>query len=486
MQAQNLIVIMSDEHQRAMAGCYGHEFITTPNIDSLAARGTRFDNAYTSCPICVPARASFATGKHNYQIGFWDNADPYDGSIPSWHRRLRDTGHEVVSVGKLHFRSSEDDNGFSHEILPMHVIEGKGDLMGLVREDIPVRGAAYKMANMAGPGESPYTLYDRQIAAEAAKWLHDQAPKHTDKPWVLFVSFVTPHFPLTAPPEHYYRYYNDPDLPMPKAYAESERHYHPYINDYANSSNYDAHFKSEDDVRRGVAGYFGLCSFLDEQIGKVISALEESGNSASTRIVYTSDHGDSVGARGLWGKSNMYEEAASVPLIAAGEGIPKGKVIDTAATFLDIYPFIIDCVGENRKGMVEPDHPGTSIIELANGMDPDRTILSEYHAMGSTGGIYMLRDRRYKYVHFVNYAPQLFDLQTDPGEMTDLAGDPAYASVLADFESRLRKRLDPEEVDRRAKARQNALLKEAGGRDAVIKRGDLGYSPPPGYQPELA
>lgn len=485
MQPQNLVIIMSDEHNRAMAGCYGHKMVTTPNLDALAARGTRFDNAYTSCPICVPARASFATGKHNHQIGFWDNADPYDGSIPSWHHKLRDAGHEVVSIGKLHFRSAGDDNGFSREILPMHVIEGKGDLMGLVRDDMPARGMAHKMATMAGPGESPYTMYDRQIAAETQKWLFDEAPRHTDKPWVLFVSFVTPHFPLTAPPEHFYRYYNDPDLPMPKAYGKNERPNHPSLKDYSTSSNYDDYFNSEDDVRRAIAGYFGLCSFLDEQIGKVLSALEASGQGGNTRVVYTSDHGDNLGARGLWGKSTMFEEAAGVPLIMAGEGIPWGKTVDTAATFLDIYPFIIDCVGESDAGMVDDDHPGTSILALAEGAEADRTVLSEYHAMGSSGAIFMLRDRRYKYIHFAAYPPMLFDLDSDPEELNDLAADPAYATVLADFEARLRARLDPEEVDRRCKARQSAQVEANGGRAAVIARGDLGYSPPPGYQPEL-
>lgn len=125
MKPQNLVIIMSDEHSRYASGCYGHKLINTPNIDRLANRGTTFTQAYTPCPVCVPARAAFATGKYNHQIGFWDNADPYDGSIPSWHHRLRAAGHKVVSIGKLHFRSSNDDNGFTEEILPMHVIEGR-------------------------------------------------------------------------------------------------------------------------------------------------------------------------------------------------------------------------------------------------------------------------------------------------------------------------------------------------------------------------
>jgi choline-sulfatase len=215
LDAKNLLIIMSDQHSNKMLGCYGHPMVRTPNLDALAGRGTLFTDAYTCCPVCIPARAAFATGKYIHQIAFWDNADPYDGSVASWHHYLRDQGHRVVSIGKLHFRSAEDDNGFSEEIIPMHVIDKKGDLMGLVREDLPVRGAAWKMAGMAGAGESSYTHYDREIAARAQVWLHEEAPKYRDKPWVLFVSFVTPHYPLTAPPEYYYAYLNDPDLPWP-------------------------------------------------------------------------------------------------------------------------------------------------------------------------------------------------------------------------------------------------------------------------------
>ncbi len=433
----------------------------------------------------MPARASFATGKYTHQIGYWDNADPYDGAVPSWHHRLRERGHEVVSIGKLHFRSAEDDNGFSREILPMHVIEGRGDLMGLVRENLPKRGLSFKMARLAGPGESPYTLYDRQIAAETQKWLHDEAPKHRDRPWVLFVSFVAPHFPLMAPPEHYYRYYDDPALPRPKLYDHHERPDHPFLRDYAASLNYDEYFDGEEAVRRATAGYFGLCSFVDEQIGKVLAALRSNGLADETRVVYTSDHGDNLGARGLWGKSTMYEESAGVPLIVAGDGIPAGRTVDTPATLLDLYPFIMECVGEAGPETIDADHPGVSVAALANGEVPDRTILSEYHAMGSTTAAFMIRHGDYKYVHYVGYPPQLFDLKADPDELVDLGTDPAHAGVRAACEARLRSLVDPEEVNRRAQARQAEQLALHGGREAVIARGDLGFSPPPGYAPEL-
>jgi choline-sulfatase len=134
MKPGNLLIIMSDEHNPKIMGCSGHPVVQTPNIDALAAAGTMFTDAYTTSPVCVPARAAFAIGKYVHQIGYWDNADAYEGAIPSWHHRLREHGHYGASIGKLHFRGQEgDDYGFNEMQIPMQIIEGRGDLMGLVR-----------------------------------------------------------------------------------------------------------------------------------------------------------------------------------------------------------------------------------------------------------------------------------------------------------------------------------------------------------------
>ena len=475
---RNVIVIMSDEHNPKVMGCAGHPIISTPHLDALAARGTRFTSAYTTSPICVPARAAFALGKYIHQIGFWDNADAYDGSLPSWHHLLRDRGHDVVSIGKLHFNNAHDDHGFSEEQIPMHILEGKGDLMGLVREDMPRRGGAKKMVEMAGPGESTYTLYDRDICARTQVWLRENASTQHAKPWVLFVSFVAPHFPLTAPPEHYYRYFNQ-KLPMPKLYAREERTRHPFLDDYRNSCCYDDHFKSAADVHRALSGYFGLVSLLDEHVGKITSVVAELGLEDTTDIIYTSDHGDNLGARGLWGKSTMYDEIAGVPMIGAGPSFPQGKVVGTPVSHVDVFPTVLESAGESFAA-VKDSHPGVSLVQLANGAQPVRTVLSEYHAMGSSTAAYMIRVGKYKYVHYVKYQSQLYDLERDPDEIHDLAGRPEMAGVLEECRTMLTNMLDPVEVDQRAKARQAELMQAHGGREAVIARGDLGFTPAPG------
>jgi len=484
MTPANFLVLMSDEHNPKFLGAAGHRFIATPNLDALAARGTRFSAAYTACPICVPARASFAVGRYVHEIGYWDNADGYDGAIPSWHHALRDAGHRVVSIGKLHFRGRKgDDHGFSEEIVPMHIIDGIGDVKGLIRERIPVRKGGDKMARKAGPGESPYTIYDREIASRAQTWLHEEAPKWRDRPWVLFVSFVAPHFPLTAPARWFYRYFNQ-DLPLPKLYGKDERPHHPFTDDYARTVDYDPHFTSPADVKRAIAGYSGLVSSMDENVGDVLAALRAAGLDNNTRVLYTSDHGDNAGARGLWGKSTFYEESAGVPLIVAGPGVHEGRVVATPVSHIDCAPTILEAVG--LPGLVGGRPlPGASLFAVADGATPARPVISEYHAISAVAGAFMLRFGKWKYCHYVAYRPQLFDLEADPEELVDLATDPGFADVVAEGERRLRGTLDPEAVDARAKERQSELLASFGGREAALARGDLGFTPAPGTAPEM-
>ena len=138
---RGVIVIMSDEHNPKVMGCSGHPVIQTPHLDALAARGTRFTSAYTTSPVCVPARAAFAIGKNIHQIGYWDNADAYDGSVPSWHHALRERGHAVVSIGKLHFNLKDEDHGFSRRADPdAHPRrQGRPDGLGARRPAAPRR-----------------------------------------------------------------------------------------------------------------------------------------------------------------------------------------------------------------------------------------------------------------------------------------------------------------------------------------------------------
>ena len=481
---QNLLFILSDEHNKKVTGAYGHKMIKTPHLDRLAARGTRFTSAYTNCPICVPARASLATGRYVHDVKCWDNAIAYDGTPPAWGHRLMAQGHRAVSIGKLHYtRNTPASNGFDEEILPLHIVDGLGDLLGLIRDELPVRTGSRKLGPEAARGESEYTAYDRAITGATVRWIKEEAQRHRDKPWALYVGYVAPHFPLVAPPE-FFDMYPESAVPWPSQYAQDQRPHHPFLDAMRGCMQYDVGFTDEAMVRRAITAYFGLVSFLDHNIGRVLAALEEAGLMDSTRIVYSSDHGDNLGARGMWGKSTMFEESAGIPLIVAGEGVPAGQVSDVPVTLVDLYQTIMQGVGAQPH----PDDaglPGQSLFEIANGGARERVILSEYHAAAALAATYMIRHGQYKYVHYVGMPPMLFDLAADPDELSDLGQDAAYATVRAECEAKLRTVVNPEAADRAARADQEAKIASVGGREAIFKRGTFRYSPPPGSKPVM-
>lgn len=480
MEASNVLLILSDEHNPRIMGCAGHPEIHTPHLDALAATGTRFTNAICASPVCVPTRAALATGRPVYETGYWDNVDAFDGRVPTWHHLLRDQGMEVSSIGKLHYRGWEgDDYGFTESLNAMHIHEGRGELKMLLRDPPASLGDGSNMLRSAKAGVSDYIEYDRRTVAMAESWLqqHGDRPKSESvRPWVLMVSLVAPHFPLTVPDEFFNLYAGRP-LQLPKGYQFGvDPAAHPYIRQYAEQSGYNLHFKSEADVRRALAGYYGLVSFLDANVGRLRKALHDSGLADSTRIVYLSDHGDNTGTRGLWGKSTMYAESVGVPLIINGPGVAPGRIEHAAVNHTDIFNTVVDAVGlpltlstacEDSSSLLRP-------------LDPERSVVSEYHAFGSKSGIFMIQDASEKYVHYVDHPPQLFDLRNDPEELHDLGMSPAHAGRVQYWRERLHKRFDPVQVDRAAKQRQGELVEFYGGETAIRKSTPIGgYTPAP-------
>jgi choline-sulfatase len=477
MRPTNLLFVLSDQHSRRVLGCYGNAAARTPVLDALAARGTRFASAYCQTPICVPSRASLATGRYAHAVDSWDNATPYVGTeAASWGRRLTLQGHRVTTIGKLHYRKVDDPSGFPDQRVPMHVLEGVGDLYGLLRGDMPVRPQSRTQVLEARAGESEYVRYDRAIAEAAVRWLREEAPAG-GRPWCLFVGFVSPHFPLVVP-DPYWRLFDPDALPLPVQHAPERWSRHPVLELKRRQEALDAPF-DEKTIRNAVRGYYGLVSFLDEQVGRVLDALEAAGLAAGTRVIYSTDHGEMLGEHGLWWKSAMYESAVGVPLLVAGPDVPAGRVVGTNAMLVDVFPSILEAVGAD-PAPEDAGLPGRSLWGLAREADHARAAFSEYHAIFSPTGISMLRGARYKYVHYVGFPPQLFDLATDPDETRDLAASPAHAEALAACRRELEAICDPEAVDRRARADQRRRIEAAGGVEAVLGGGvRIPYTPAP-------
>jgi len=470
---------MSDEHQARALSCAGH-FVQTPNLDRLAARGVRFSNAYTPSPICVPARASFATGLYPHQTGHWENSMPYRGTPPSWGHWLQEKGIRVESIGKLHYRDPEDPVGFEAMHVPMMVKDGVGMVFASARkEEERVAAPGRMLGKYIGPGESTYTRYDQEVVAQTQDWLRGSA--QSDQPWCLYVGLVAPHFPLVCP-ERFFEMYPPGTLPPVKAHPDTGYRRHPWVELQSAFDNSEAKFREEAERLDALSAYFGLISWLDYNVGLILTALDASGQMERTTIVYTSDHGDNAGARGMWGKSNMYQESAAVPLILAGPAVaahgPGPVVCNTAVSLVDLTQTIQD----HFDATSEEPAPGTSLYHLLNAPDPEREVFSEYHAAGAVSGAFMLRKGRWKLIEYLGFEPELFDLEADPDELLNRAADPDCAQILADLRQRLRAVCDPEAVDRQAHADQAALIAAFGGLDKAVRdTGSIatGGTPPP-------
>ena len=471
----NILFVMADEHQAGALSFLGHSTVKTPNLDRLAARGTCFRNAYSPSPICVPARAAVATGRYPHQSGYWDNAHAYDGDIPSWGHILQSGGVSTTSIGKLHYRNADEPTGFDQQILPIHIQGGVGQVWGSVRNPLPKTSKGTGMLGQIGAGISKYNKYDMQVADEAVEWL--AAGDRKENPWSAFVSFVAPHFPLTVP-QKYLDLYPPDEMPLPPVRpGHNDYEMHPWVARMMDIENSDAELGSDARRREAIAAYYALCSFVDDQIGRVLDTLDASGQADETLVIYTSDHGENLGMRGRWGKSVLYREATQVPLIVSGPGFAVGNQVSTAVSLMDIPPTITEAFNLPP----DPAWSSASLREIAaQPDDTHRIVFSEYHAANSPSGGFMVANARWKYHEYVGYESELFDLEADPLETRNLANDPGHVETCSEMRAALYAICDPETVDARAKADQDMLVARFGGPEAAFKTGPSGATPVPG------
>lgn len=483
-EAANLIFFTGENHCREVAGCYGHPLARTPTLDRLAARGTLFENAYCASPLCCPARASIATGRYPHETGYWENSTAYNDKVPSWMHRLRDAGHEVAAVGKLHYRATEDDNGFSEEIVPMHILDGIGGLPTLLRwsgEQPEMSGQWDLYWSNSGVGETEYQAYDREITRQTIQWLEKNAANQA-QPFTLLVSYVSSHPPFLVPKELYELYTHD-RIPLPVGFQDDKMPRHPALEHLRRLKQY-RRMDDEAVLKTVSAGYFGLITHLDRQIGAVMAAAERLGLLDNTRLAYTSDHGESYGHHGIFGKNHLLEPAVRVPLLMSGPGIPSGKVVQQCVSAVDVF----HTLGESAGIPAEPADttmPGHSLWPAMTGPEQARTVFAEFHASASKNGGFLWRNGADKLIYHVDMPNQLFNLERDPMEMDDLVVRGAGAEREAALEAELRGLCDPEAVDRNAKADQHRWADKYGGNEAIKAKKTFAYTPPPGHEPRF-
>ncbi|MCP3988926.1 MAG: sulfatase-like hydrolase/transferase, partial [Actinomycetia bacterium] len=330
----NVLLITSDQHNPFFCGYAGDSLVTTPSLDGLAAAGTTFGAAYTNNPICMPARASLVTGRYGSLIGSYDNGSPYHpDQAASFGHRLRARGHPAITFGKLHF-APDGDSGFDMR-LPLQAKKAyAAAIHGWARGYAPPTSLMTQHALDAQPGPSEYELYDRHTTSTACRWLVDDAP--VDRPWAVHVSFAYPHYPFRAPTgmlpaEHL-------EVPLPPAWQREDWPRNAELDTHRHLMGYDERPLTEDELRQLRWIYAGMVNFVDEQIGRVLYALEASGQADDTIVIYTSDHGDMLGSHGFLMKSVMYDASARVPMVIRGPGVDPDRVCDTAVSLVDVFP----------------------------------------------------------------------------------------------------------------------------------------------------
>ena len=401
----NVIVFMSDEHNPRYSSPYGHDFVDTPNMQWLADSGTLYERAYCPSPLCMPSRSAFLTGKRVHAVKAYGNNRL---GIPPETRGLGavlgEQGVHTVFVGKVHAYRPVAELGFSETIEtndgPSAFYEAQS------RRPLAVCPGGAKRLDGYGPRDTPWGN-DVTYMDAAVDWLRTRAPE-MDRPWVLYVNLVKPHFPHFCTERLWDKYREHGDLPTHDVEAATAQH--PYAVDLRR--HFELEQVEEEQVRGLRRGYYACVSFIDEQLGRLRSALGEAGLEDTTNVVYTSDHGEMLGKFGLWWKCTLLEDAARIPCIAVGPDFESGARVATPVDLHDLQASVFSLTGAQQP----ENWLGAPLGSLAND-DRDRVVFAEYHGHGTRAGSFMVRQGDWKLIHHVEAPDQLFDLGDDPEEL---------------------------------------------------------------------
>ena len=443
----NLVFVCSDQHSGRALRANGHPVVRTPNLDRLASMGVHFRNTYSGNPVCVPGRASMMSGRYASDVDSYCNSTPL-GSVPTWGNHLRDGGYRCWATGKMDLTEGVD-YGFE-ETGTSHGHCHKPDITSLFRSPVCFREG--ERENVDGEFEDRGLDSDGKLAKRAIEFIRGEVAK-AGKPWAVYVGMHMPH-PKWVAQKKYQDIYPPAKMPMPvipPGYLESR---HTMFQVLANFKNVQVPIPDER-IRRARAAYYGMITEVDEYLGWILDELEKNHQMENTLFIYTSDHGEMGGEHGLWLKNCLLENAARVPLFMAGAGLPKGKVVDTPVSHVDMAATILHIAGVPAPREMR----GRSLVPLVNGQPGGPGFaFSESHSEGNCTGSFMIRKGDWKYLYFTGDVPLLFNLKDDPGEFHNLAGKKETASVQKELHAQLTSLLDPDAVTERAFARQERIL----------------------------
>ncbi len=440
----NILLIMADQLVPFLTGAYGHPVVKTPHLDRLVAEGVRFDAAYTPYPLCAPARAALMTGQHASRFGCFDNAALFPADRPTIAHYLTNADYDTVLSGKMHFIGPDQLHGFgtrlTTDVFPANIDwvpnPDKEELGGHAHNYVPPKVGVRRW--------NKFLTFDEETQYRAIEYLRERSWRQPADPFFLLVSFHHPHDPFQVTPE-LWQLYEDAEIDIPTL-PENIHDTYSALDGWLNAVHgvTEVDLQTPDNLRTLRRAYYGLVSYIDAKVGELLTTLEQTGEADNTLIVFTSDHGDMLGERGMVQKRCFYEWSARVPLIIRWPNNQfAGQSIDTPVTLLDLLPTLLD--------VAEVDHylpiDGDSLLPLLRREWGDnRPIFAEYHLEKVKSSAFMVRRGRYKYVLIYQHGEQLFDLSADPGEWHNLAGKEAYRKISAELRELVLSRFDPEQL----------------------------------------
>ena len=465
MPAPNILIIMADQLNPAFLPAYGHKIVKTPNIDALAQEGVTFANAYCNAPLCSPSRAIFMTGQLPSRTGVYDNAAEFRSDIPTFAHYLRFAGYRTILSGKMHFCGPDQMHGFERrlttDIYP-------ADYGWTPDWDRPLERPDWyhNMSSVTQAGLCVRTNqldFDDEVVFEAERAIYDEARTNDKKPFLLVASLTHPHDPF-AIPEKYWNLYRDADIDMPDptpaaldAHTKRLRHV----------CAMESQAISERNVRDARHAYYGAISYVDDNVGRLRAALKAGGFAHDTIVIFTSDHGEMLGERGLWYKMNYFEGGARVPLIVSAPGRFSARRVNAAVSLADLAPTLVDLAGGDATAL-DATLDGRSLRPHCETGDGRDEAIGEYCAEGALAPMVMIRRGQWKFIHSAPDPDMLYDLVADKGERRNLAGDAKHAQTLAAFRAEVAKRWDLAKLDAdvRASQRRRRLV------NAALTRGE--------------
>ena len=447
----NIVLIMSDQHNPKVMGCASDPIVQTPNFDALAGEGVSFTNTYCPYPLCVPSRAAFMAGEYPSDIGVYENGGVFSSHVPTFAHSLGAAGYEAVLCGRMHFVGPDQFHGFEKRI--------HGDSGGAVSKEII--GSGYNRTNgqtkyavqVSGHGRAGYEAYDRSVTDSACAFI--SAPRDDERPYCLVVGTILPHNPLICSKDLFDGYMAQiaPPEPVSEAYLSG---LHPAMRKWRERRGVED--LTPEQRRRGLAAYYGLVTELDRCIGRIVDAVRSSPEGERTVIIYCSDHGDMAGEHGMWWKSSFYDGSARIPLIVSWPGqFSEGAERSANVSLIDVGPTVLEIAGAEPL----PGVSGRSFAELlkAGGADAggDREVYSEYIGLLGDLPACMIRTGPWKLNYYHEFdSCQLFNMEEDPQELHDRAGDPECREIVAACLAKINRRWSAEAMLENAEKQRQA------------------------------